>query len=159
MIQIKLKRTLQYEWSLPKVSILCLIVFHCIFLKQGTPAPLTIPKGPGVKRDSTKDPLGCSNFFKSKIFFSWHFRRVIKAHWILGIWRGKKRNNWNLDFPPLDIMFVLTCGCGVLFWQWLRQFNPGCLQDAAQPCLGCLDKEYCFSVCRSFTHSCWAQVS
>lgn len=43
--------------------------FHRIFLKQGTPAPLTIPEGPGVKLDSTKDPLGCSNFFKSKIFF------------------------------------------------------------------------------------------
>lgn len=36
--------------------------FHCIFLKQGTPAPLSIPEGTGVKLDSTKDPLGCSNF-------------------------------------------------------------------------------------------------
>lgn len=43
---------------------------HCIFLNQGTPAPLTIPEGTGVKLDSTKDPLGCSNFLKVRFFFS-----------------------------------------------------------------------------------------
>ena len=26
--------------------------FHCIFSKQGTPAPHSIPEGPGVKLDS-----------------------------------------------------------------------------------------------------------
>lgn len=135
-------------------SVFCAWFFSQHFLKARHTCIPTIPKGFRVKLDPTKDPLGCFNLSKSMIFFSWHFRSVIKTHWILGIWRGKKRNNWNLDFPPLDIMFVLTCGCGVLFWQWLHKFNPGCLQDTAQPCLRCLDKEYCFSFCRSFTHSC-----
>lgn len=91
--------------------------FHCIFLTQSTPAPLTIPEGTGVKLDSTKDPLGCSNFFKSKIFFfSWHFRSVIKTHWILGIWREKKRNNLKPWFssPGYHVCFDMWVWCAFL---------------------------------------------
>lgn len=68
---------------------------------------LTIPEGTRVKLDPTKDPLGCSNLSKIRLFSPDILEVLLKLTGFLGFGEGRKETTETLIFLPW-----ISC----LFW-------------------------------------------
>lgn len=138
-----------------KVSVICLIMFSLPFLKARHTCTPYHPEGTRVILDSQKTPLVVLPFFKVRFFSLDILEVLLKLTGFLGFGEGRKETTETS--AGYHVCFDMWVWCA--FLAAAAQMQPWVSREGSAAMSSCLDKECCFSNCRSFTHSCWAQVS